>query len=76
MSDAVNFDVKFVPAGTGAAVWDDPYAAEVVHRFMSPERKHPPMLGVIHMGAVRPTPSVLRNVVVTLCRGCKGRPIR
>ena len=34
MSEAVNFDVKFVPAGTGPAVWDDPYANEVVYRFM------------------------------------------
>ncbi len=72
MSEAVNFDVKFVPAGTGPAVWDDPYANEVVYRFMPPERKHPPMLGVIHMGAVRPTPSVLRNVVVTPAEDVKA----
>ncbi len=72
MSDAVNFDVKFVPAGTGPAVWDDPYADQVVHRFMPPERKHPPRLGVIHMGAVRPTPPVLRNVVVTLGEDVKA----
>ena len=72
MSDAVNFDVKFVPAGTGPAVWDDPYADQVVHRFMPPERKHPPMLGVIHMDAVRPTPMVLRNVVVTPAEDVKA----
>ena len=72
MSNAVNFDVRFVPAGTGPAVWDDPYADQIVHRFMPPERKHPPMLGVIHMGAVRPTPAVLRNVVVTPAEDVKA----
>ena len=72
MSNAVHFDVRFVPAGTGPAVWDDPYADQVVHRFMPPERKHPPMLGVIHMDAVRPTPGVLRNVVVTLAEDVKA----
>ena len=25
MSGAIPFDVKFVPVGTGPAVWDDPY---------------------------------------------------
>ena len=72
MPDAVNFDVRFVPAGTGPAVWDDPYADQVVHRFMPAERKHPPMLGVINMDAVRPTPAVLRNVVVGVAEDIKA----
>lgn len=72
MSDAVNFDVKFVPAGTGPAVWDNPYADQVVHRFMPPERKHPPRLGIIYLDAVRPTPAVLRKVVVTLAEDVKA----
>lgn len=65
MSDELNFGIKFVPAGTGPAVWDDPHAKKVVLRFMPQERKHPPMIGVIHMGAVRPTPIVLRDAVMT-----------
>ena len=72
MSDAVRFEVRFVPAGTGPAVWDDPYADHVVHRFMPPGRKHAPMLGVVHMGAVRPTPPVLRNVVITVAEDVKA----
>ena len=66
MSEAIPFDVKFVPAGTGSAVWDDPYADQVIRRFMPQDRKHGPMLGVLHMGGARPTPSVLRNLVVTV----------
>ena len=72
MSNVINFDVRFVPVGTGPAVWDDPYADKIVRRFMPQERKHPPMLGVIHMGGVRPTPAVLRNVVVTPAEDVKA----
>ena len=57
MSWAIPFDVKFVPVGTGSAVWDDdPYVDQIIHRFMPHDRKHGPMLGVLHMGAARPTP--------------------
>ena len=66
MFRAIPFDVKFVPAGTGSAVWDDPYADQVVRRFMPQDRQHGPMLGVLHMGGARPTPGVLRDLVVTV----------
>ena len=72
MSDGIRFDVKIVPAGTGSVVWDDPYAEQLVHRFMPPDRRHGPMLGVLHMGALRPTPRVLRNVVVNVGEDVKA----
>ena len=72
MSDAVDFDMRFVPAGTGPAVWDDPYADQFVHRFMPLGRQHPPMLGVIYMDAIRPTPAVLRNAVVSVAEDIKA----
>ena len=72
MSDGIHFDVKIVPAGTGSVVWDDPYAEQVIHRFMPPGRRHGPMLGVLHMGALRPTPRVLRNVVVNVGEDVKA----
>src|SRR5713226_6844061 len=64
--DAIRFDVKFWPAGTGSAVWDNPHAEQLVQRFMPPDRKHGPMIGILHLGALRPTPSVLRDVVVAI----------
>ena len=72
MSGAIPFDVKFVPVGTGPAVWDDPYVDQLIHRFMPHDRKHGPMLGVLHMGAARPTPGVLRNLVVTVGEDVKA----
>ena len=72
MSGAIPFDVKFVPVGTGPAVWDDPYVDQLIHRFMPHDRKHGPMLGVLHMGAVRPTPGVLRDLVVTVGEDVKA----
>ena len=72
MSDPVHFDVKFVPAVTGPVVWDDPHAGQVVQRFMPPDRQHGPMLGVLHMGAARPTPRVLRDMVVTIGEDVKA----
>ena len=63
---------KFVPVGTGPAVWDDPYVDQLIHRFMPHDRKHGPMLGVLHMGAVRPTPGVLRDLVVTVGEDVKA----
>ena len=66
MADPIRFDVKFVPAGTGSVVWDDPHADRVIQRFMPPERQHGPMLGILHIGAVRPTPAVLRKLVVAV----------
>ena len=66
MSWAIEFDVRMVPAGTGPAVWDDPHVDQLIHRFMPHDREHGPMLGVLQMGAARPTPGVLRNLVVTV----------
>ncbi len=72
MSEKIHFDVKFIPAGTGSAVWDDPHAAQVVNRFMPQNRRHGPMLGILHLGAVHPTPRVLRDVVVTIGEDIKA----
>ncbi len=72
MSWPITFDIKFVPAGTGSTVWDDPYVGQLVHRFMPHGRKHRPMLGVLHIGAARPTPGVLRNLVVTVGEDVKA----
>ena len=66
MYEAIPFDVKFVPVGTGPAVSDDPCVDQLIHRFMPHDRQHGPMLGVLHLGAARPTPGVLRNLVVTV----------
>ena len=72
MSQEFQFDVKFVPAGTGSVVWDDPHAEQVVYRFMPQNRRHGPMLGVLHIGAARPTPHVLRKVVVNVGEDIKA----
>ncbi len=70
---SIQFDVRFVPAGTGSAVWDDPHVAQLIHRFMPHDRNHDvPMLGVLHMGAARPTPGVLRELVVTVGEDVKA----
>jgi hypothetical protein len=62
--DEIRFDIKFVPAGTGPAVWDDPNAGRLVTRFMPQDRRHGPMIGILHLGQLRPTPIVLRDVIV------------
>jgi hypothetical protein len=62
----IHFDVKFVPAGTGSAVWDNPHAEQVIQRFMPRDRRHGPTIGIVHLGALRPTPNVLRDVVITI----------
>lgn len=72
MADSIHFDVKFVPAGTGSVVWDDPHAEQIIRRFMPPGRHHGPMLGVLHIGGLRPTPGVLRDVVVTVGEDIKA----
>ena len=72
MADEIQFDIKFVPAVTGPVVWDDPYADRLIQRFMPPDRRHGPMLGVVHIGAARPTPAVLRNMVVTIGEDVKA----
>ena len=72
MSESLNFEIKYVPAGTGAGVWDHPHADQLVQRFMPPDRRHGPMLGVLQFGAVRPTPVVLRNMVVSVGEDVKA----
>lgn len=70
--DPIRFSVKFVPAGTGSAVWDDPHASRVIQRFMPPDRSHGPMIGIVHLGGVRPTPGALRDVVLTIGEDVKA----
>ena len=72
MSDKLHFDVKFVPAGTGAGVWDHPFADQLVRRFMPPHRRHGPMLGFLQFGALHPTPAVLRNMVIPVGEDVKA----
>src|SRR5262249_40185066 len=33
---------------------------------MPQERNHGPMIGILYLGALRPTPSVLKDVIVTI----------
>jgi hypothetical protein len=56
----------FVPAGTGSAVWDNPHAGDMIQRFMPAGRSQTPVLGIVHLGGVRPTPGVLRDVVMAV----------
>ena len=73
MSEALPFDVQFVPAGTGPTVLDDrPYVDQLIHGFMPHDRNHGPRLGVLQIGATRPTPGVLRNLVVTVGEDVKA----
>jgi hypothetical protein len=72
MSKEIEFDVKFVPMGTGSDVWDHPFVDQIIHRFMPQNRNHGPMLGVLHIGAARPVPGVLRNLVVTVGEDVKA----
>jgi len=62
----MNFEIKFVPAGTGAGVWDDPRGEQFVRQFMPAHREHGPMIGILHLGEVRPTPNILHNVIVPI----------
>lgn len=64
--DQIQFEVKLIPAGTGREVWDDPNAVNVIQRFMPHDRKHGPMIGILSLGEVRPTPVVLRDVIVSV----------
>lgn len=63
--DPIQFEIRVVPAGTGSAVWDNPHVEHLIHKFMPPDRKHGPMIGILDLGALRPTPDVLQ-VVVTI----------
>jgi hypothetical protein len=63
VAEPVRFEVKFVPGGTGPAVLDHPSAANVIQNFLPPQRRHGPMIGIVHLGGALPTPSALRNVM-------------
>jgi len=62
----IRFDMRFVPAGTGQDVWDNPHATQMVDRFMPRGRQHGPMIGILHLGELHPTPNVLKEVIVTV----------
>jgi len=68
--DQITFDVRFVNAGTGSAVWDDPDAKgswnRVIERVMPRDRRHGPMIGILDLAGLRPTPVVLRDVIVAI----------
>ncbi len=68
--DHITFEVKFVNAGTGSAVWDDPSGCgswnRVIERIMPRDRKHGPMIGILDLSKLRPTPVVLRDVIVSI----------
>lgn len=66
MPDGISYSVSYVPAPTASGVWDDTNAHEVLRRFMPAGRKHPPMIGFIDFQDTRPTPPVLRQIVVDL----------
>ena len=66
MSDKVNFDVRLVPAGTGSVVWDSPSAMGVINRFMPQDRALDPMVGILYISKLRPTPTVLKDAVVSV----------
>ena len=72
MSKEIAFDIKFVPMGTGSDVWDHPFVDQLIRRFMPHNRHHGPMLGVLHMGAARPAPGVLQDLVVTVGEDVKA----
>jgi hypothetical protein len=64
--EAIRFGVRFIPAGTGLSVWDDPHAGHVIQRFMPADRGQGPNVGIVHLGHLRPTAGVLRDVVITV----------
>jgi hypothetical protein len=68
--DQIAFEVKFVNAGTGSAVWDDPDATgswnRVIERIMPRDRRHGPMIGILDLAKLRPTPVVLQDVIMTI----------
>ena len=72
MTETTEYKVCYVPAPTESEVWDDVDTEKVVRAFMPPERKHPPMVGIIDFKAVRPTRSVLRQVVASLAEDVKA----
>jgi Winged helix DNA-binding domain len=68
--EQVKFEVRFVNAGTGSAVWDDPDTTgswnRVIERVMPQGRRHGPMIGILDLAMLRPTPVVIRDVIVSI----------
>ena len=68
--EQVHFEVRFVNAGTGSAVWDDPDTTgswnRVIQRVMPQDRRHGPMIGILDLAKLRPTPVVIRDVIVSI----------
>lgn len=68
--EQVKFEVRFVNAGTGSALWDDPNANgcwnRVIERVMPRNRQHGPMIGILDLAKLRPTPVVLQDVIVAI----------
>lgn len=72
MSKEVEFEIRFVPAGTGSLVWDDPFADRLIRNFMPNDRQHGPMIGILDIAELRPTPSVLQDAVVLVGEDVKA----
>ena len=72
MSEKICFEIKTYPAGTGSAVWDNPFTDELVHRFVPRDRRQGPMVGVLSLGELRPSTRVLHDTVVTVGEDVKA----
>lgn len=74
--DQITFEVRFVNAGTGSAVWDDPNATgswtRVIERIMPRDRRHGPMIGILDLARLRPTPVVLQDVIVCIAEDVRA----
>jgi hypothetical protein len=68
----VPFGIKVVPAGTGSAVWDTPHACKLIQRFMPYCMGQEPSIGIVDLDWLRPTPAVLRDVVITVGQDAKA----
>jgi hypothetical protein len=69
---AIPFGLRWYTAGTGSAVWDDPHAGAKIQRFIPLDRDQGPMVGIVHLGGAKPTPSVLQQIVVTVGEDLKA----
>lgn len=69
---SIQFEIRIVSAGTGADVFDHPSADHLVQKFLPPDRRHGPMVGVVQLGGAKPTPGVLRDVVITMGEDIKA----
>lgn len=70
--NAIVFGISVVPAGTGSAVWDDPHARQKIQRFMPHNRDQGPNLRIVDLSGLRPTPGVLRDVVISVGEEAKA----